>query len=73
MKYLTFIRENTHLFKDIYTRRINKTYKMMSEFIKSRNHEQCRSHHQKMIKKHKTFDQIQLVIESRKNKEGGKN
>ena len=38
MKYLAFIRENRHLFKDVYTRRINKTYKLMSEFIKTRNH-----------------------------------
>jgi len=30
MKYLTFLRLNKDLFKDIYTRRINKTYKLMS-------------------------------------------
>ena len=73
MKYLKFITEKADLFKDIYTRRINKTYKLMSEFIKTRNHEQCRSHHQKMMKKHKTFEKIEEVILSRMtNKEKGK-
>ena len=32
--------------------------RMMSKAIGSRSHEQCRSHHQKMIKHYKTIDAI---------------
>lgn len=39
-------------------RRMDKIFKTMSDFIGTREAEQCRSHHQKMEKKHHTFYRI---------------
>jgi hypothetical protein len=39
-------------------RRMDKIFKTMANFIETREAEQCRSHHQKMEKKHHTFYKI---------------
>jgi hypothetical protein len=39
-------------------RRTDKIFKTMADFIGTREAEQCRSHHQKMEKKHHTFYKI---------------
>lgn len=39
-------------------RRMDKIFKSMADFIGSREAEQCRSHHQKMEKKFKSFYKI---------------
>ena len=39
-------------------RRMDKIFKTMAEFIGTREAEQCRSHHQKMEKKHESFYKI---------------
>lgn len=43
-------------------RRLDKIFKTMATFIGSREAEQCRSHHQKMEKKYKTFPCILLYL-----------
>ena len=39
-------------------RRMDKIFKTMEKFVGSREAEQCRSHHQKMEKKHGSFTTI---------------
>jgi hypothetical protein len=43
-------------------RRTDKIFKSMANFMKSREAEQCRSHHQKMEKKYHNFYQILLKL-----------
>jgi len=38
------------MFQDRENPILNKNFRMMSDFMKTRNHNQCRSHHQKMEK-----------------------
>lgn len=49
-------------------RRVDKIFKSMANFMGTREAEQCRSHHQKMEKKHHTFPNILLYL--RKNHYG---
>ena len=45
-------------FEHKHLRRMDKIFKSMADFIGSRAAEQCRSHHQKMEKKYKSFHNI---------------
>lgn len=43
---------------DFKYRRERKIFKQMSQFVKTRTPDQCRSHHQKVQKLHKNIDDI---------------
>ena len=50
--YIAFLSERGEDFRSEHDRRSGKVFLEMSAFIENRNSEQCRSHHQKMFKKH---------------------
>jgi len=58
MRYLLFLEEFIHLFKDEETRKKNQVFSRMMKFIRSRKTSQCKSHHQKMLKIYKTSESI---------------
>lgn len=62
--YLKFITRFESHFKDKATRKKKKIFHRMSNFIKSRTAEQCRSHHQKLEIKYETHEKIIDFIES---------
>lgn len=49
--YEEFVIENFLIFNDNNIKRANKIFIHMSEFIKTKNSSQCRSHHQKFFQK----------------------
>ena len=51
-------------FEKKHNRRLWKIFKLMSEFIETRSPNQCRSHHQKMERNHKSVSQIITVYKS---------
>lgn len=57
-KYKNFLKRYRTIFLEHRLRRCNQIFVKMSEKLKSREPLQCRSHHQKMLKKHRTIDQI---------------
>lgn len=54
--YLSFLESFELSFKAKGLRRRDKVFKAMAKAIRSRDPEQCRSHHQKMEKKYETFE-----------------
>lgn len=52
---------NKHFFNK-HMRRTDKIFKTMALFVGSREAEQCRSHHQKMEKKHRTIRSILISL-----------
>lgn len=54
--YLTFLEGNINAFVSKGLRRREKVFKSMARAIRSRDPEQCRSHHQKMEKKYRSFE-----------------
>ena len=62
--YLKFITRFESHFKGKATRKKKKIFQRMSNFIKSRTAEQCRSHHQKLEIKYETHKRIIECIES---------
>ena len=58
IKYITFIASNTEMVSDRLTRRKKKVFEKMSRAIKTRTPTQCRSHHQKCMKRFHTLDRI---------------
>ena len=46
-------------------RRTHKIFKKMGKYVKSRSSEQCRSHHQKLELKLKSFDGIIKFIQDK--------
>jgi hypothetical protein len=52
---------NEHFFNKC-LRRTDRIFKTMANFVETREAEQCRSHHQKMEKKHKYFQTILLQL-----------
>ena len=61
-RYHWFLEIHHHHFICKEMRRLDKIFKTMSTFIGSREAEQCRSHHQKMEKKHHSFSNILLHL-----------
>ena len=58
-KYVQFLRENMSLFeKNREDKRLMKINILMSNYVKSKNSNQCRSHHQKMLAHYKTIENI---------------
>lgn len=50
--------EHRNLFSDETTRRSCRVFKAMAGHLLSRDYNQCRSHHQKMILKFKSLDKL---------------
>ena len=59
LKYAEFLQKNRKEFADEVKRRSNRVFKKMQKKIKKRTAEQCRTHHQKMLKK---FHSIESII-----------
>ena len=57
-KYHWFLEMHHGHFENKQLRRMDKIFKSMATFIGTRAADQCRSHHQKMEKKYKTFHYI---------------
>ena len=57
-KYHWFLEIYHVHFENKQMRRMDKIFKTMADFLGSRAADQCRSHHQKMEKKYKTFYNI---------------
>jgi hypothetical protein len=58
-KYVHFLAENISLFKMNYLDKMNlKVHVRMSRFIPNRNSYQCRSHHQKMMVKYGSIENL---------------
>ena len=49
--YLKYLQENEELFVDFKSRKSNKVFLNISKILKSRNANQVKSHHQKMVTK----------------------
>lgn len=59
MKYVRFLQDNRELFTSTKeNRRMLKINKMISLSIGTRSPDQCRSHHQKMVKYHDSIEGI---------------
>ena len=64
-KYYAFLCKFEDQFNEKESRRQCKVFKAMAGFIRSRDANQCRSHHHKMTK---SFDSIHETLESLKSK-----
>ena len=53
VKYVRFLQSNRDDMEETQNRRKGKVFVRMSKFVRSRNSDQCRSHHQKLIKYYK--------------------
>lgn len=53
-KYYAFVRKFEDKFSEKESRRQWKVFKALATFVKSRNANQCRSHHHKMTKNHES-------------------
>jgi hypothetical protein len=74
LKYLEFIHRERRLFDlPLAERKKMRIHHMMSKFIRTRNPCQCRSHHQKMISKFRTIDEIIQNYQRRLEPEGESN
>lgn len=56
--YLEFAKENSVALENKENRRSSKVFKQMAKVVITRSADQCRSHHQKMEKKHGTVQNI---------------
>ena len=57
-KYYIFLERYHDKFSDKKCRRHDKIFRIMAEFIGTREADQCRSHHQKIEKKYHSFEDI---------------
>lgn len=55
---MEFLKGSKDVINDFKYRREMKIFKQMSQFIRTRTPDQCRSHHQKVQKLHQTIDDI---------------
>ena len=58
MKYAEYLKMNFGLMHDKLGRRTKKIFERMSRLIKTRCPTQCRSHHQKCMKKYQSMERI---------------
>lgn len=56
--FLSFIKENRDVFQGKELRRSHKIFRKMRGYIKTRSHEQCRSHHQKYEQRFQHCDEL---------------
>lgn len=69
IRYAEFMEQNLSMFQaPMRERRQLKPNLMMSRYIKTRNSDQCRSHHQKMMKYHRTVPEIIAYIKDLKER-----
>ena len=57
--------KHEEIYRDKDLRRTHKIFKKMGKYVKSRSSEQCRSHHQKLELKLKSFDGIINYIQDK--------
>lgn len=57
-QYILFLEENKKSFDDEQTRRFSKIFLEMSLNMLNKSPEQCRTHHQKALRKYKSIDRI---------------
>ena len=63
--YMRFLEENLDLFKgESHKRRICRVYVQISQAVGTRTPDQCRSHHQKMMKWHRSIKGIITHVQS---------
>lgn len=55
-KYFAFLKKFKEKFSEKESRRQWKVFKTLSEFVKTRNANQCRSHHHKMQRNFETIE-----------------
>jgi hypothetical protein len=60
--YLAFLECSEQSFQAKGLRRRDKVFKAMAKTIRTRDPEQCRSHHQKMEKKYKSFEGLLAAL-----------
>ena len=62
MQFVTYLSLQSQAAKSKGKRKSHKLFKQMSGYISSRTPQQCRSHFQKMIKKHKTVAKLKRHV-----------
>jgi hypothetical protein len=67
-RYHWFLELHSSHFLNKHMRRMDKIFKCMERFVATREAEQCRSHHQKMEKKHGVF--VNILKELRRQNYG---
>jgi hypothetical protein len=65
MLYAEFLQRYSDKINDQKFRKEIKVFKQISLFVKTRTSDQCRSHHQKILKIHKSIENILRVYEKR--------
>lgn len=56
--YVSFLEDNLSEMKSRAARKSQKVFLQMSRLVRTRTAEQCRSHHQKVLKSHETVEEI---------------
>jgi hypothetical protein len=56
--YVSFLENNLSEMKSRAARKSQKVFLQMSRLVRTRTAEQCRSHHQKVLKSHETVEEI---------------
>lgn len=63
-RYRIFLEAHKALFSSEYSRRVGKAFKYLSQFVKTKSQNQCKSHHQKMMKKNNnSIDEVILSLD----------
>lgn len=70
LSYIQFLDEHKDKLYCQFDRRSSKVFFHMSRYVKTRNAEQCRTHHQKMVQGYKTIDGIINGIREKNMKKG---
>lgn len=58
VKYIQFLKDNLSIMEDKESRIKSKIFIKMSKKVRSRNSDQCRSHHQKLVEYYETAENI---------------
>lgn len=64
-RYLEFVKTYGDLLNCPNRRKGEKVFMKMSNSVKTRSSDQCRSHHQKMIKHHTDLEGVKRILEGR--------
>jgi hypothetical protein len=54
-RYLDFVVREQDKFRTEYRRRTSKVFKLLAEAVQTRDQDQCKSHHQKLMRIHKSL------------------
>lgn len=57
-RFMEHMLKHDEIYRDKDLRRTHKIFKKMGKFVRTRSSEQCRSHHQKLELKLKSYDAI---------------